>query len=122
MTVQRPLHASPLHSYPGRSARSRTPPPLIDLADGTGYHRWQNAEETMAELFGQRWSRGELERRIGHLSQLGGVRLLASDNGPSRGVRLIEFRTGTGFMFEVALDRGMDVGRAEYRGASLAWM
>ena len=42
----------------------------------------------MAELFGQRWSRAELERRIGHLSQLGGVRLLASDNGPSRGVRL----------------------------------
>ena len=70
----------------------------------------------MAELFGQRWSRAELERRIGHVSQLGGVRLLTSDNGPSRGVRLIEFRTGTGFIFEIALDRGMDVGRAEYRG------
>ena len=75
-------------------------------------YQWQNAEETMAELFGQRWSRAELERRIGHVSQLGGVRLLTSDNGPSRGVRLIEFRTGTGFTFEVALDRGMDVGRA----------
>src|SRR4029077_21160549 len=74
----------------------------------------------MAELFGQRWSRAELERRIGHVSQLGGVRLLASDNGPSRGVRLIEFRTGTGFTFEGALDRGMDVRRADYRGASLA--
>jgi hypothetical protein len=48
--------------------------------------------------------------------------LLTSDNGPSRGVRLIQFRTGTGFTFEVALDRGMDVGTAEYRGASLAWM
>src|SRR5271166_5931059 len=97
-------------------------PSLIDLADGIVYHRQQNAQKTMAELFGQRWSRAELERRIGHISQLGGVRLLALDNGPSRGVRLIEFRTGTGFMFEVALDRGMDVGRAEYRGASLAWM
>jgi hypothetical protein len=29
---------------------------------------------------------------------------------------------GTGFTFEVALDRGMDVGRADYRGASLAWI
>jgi hypothetical protein len=48
--------------------------------------------------------------------------LLTSDNGPSRGVRLIQFSMGTGFTFEVALDRGMDVGRAEYRGASLAWM
>jgi len=76
----------------------------------------------MVELFGRHWSRGELERRVGHLSQLGGVRLMASDNGPSRGVRLIEFHTGTGFAFEVAVERGMDVGRAEYRGASLAWM
>ncbi len=37
-------------------------------------------------------------------------------------MRLVEFRTGTGFTFEVAVDRGMDVGRAEFRGASLAWM
>jgi hypothetical protein len=76
----------------------------------------------MTRLFGRDWRRADLERRVGHLSQLGGVRLLTSDNGPSRGVRLIEFRTGTGFNFEVALDRGMDVGRADYRGASLAWM
>ena len=45
-----------------------------------------------------------------------------SDDGPSRGVRLIEFRTGTGFAFEIAVDRGFDVGRCEYRGASLGWM
>jgi Domain of unknown function (DUF4432) len=76
----------------------------------------------MVNLFGRRFLRSEVERRVGHLSQLGGVRLLTSDNGPSRGVRLIEFRTGTGFVFEVALDRGMDVGRADYRGASLAWI
>ena len=50
------------------------------------------------------------------------MRLLTSDNGPSRGVRLVEFRTGTGLTFDVAVDRGMDVGRADYRGASLAWM
>jgi hypothetical protein len=76
----------------------------------------------MVNLFGRQFSRNDLERRVGHRSQLGGVRLLISDNGPSRGVRLIEFRTGTGFAFEVALDRGMDVGRADFCGASLAWM
>lgn len=75
----------------------------------------------MVELFGRTWSRDDLRRHVGHLSQLGGVRLLVSDNGPSRGVRLLEFRTGTGLVFEAALDRGMDVGRCEYRGASLAW-
>lgn len=63
-----------------------------------------------------------LRKRVGHMSQLGGVRLLTSDNGPSRGVRLLEFRTGTGLSFEIGVDRGFDVGRADFRGASLGWM
>ena len=63
-----------------------------------------------------------LRRRVGHLSQVAGVRLLSSEDGPSRGVRLLEFRTGTGFSFEIGVDRGFDVGRADYRGASLGWM
>ena len=40
------------------------------------------------DLFGQELAGEELRRRVGHLSQVGGVRLLTSDNGPSRGVRL----------------------------------
>lgn len=76
----------------------------------------------MVELFGRGWTRTEIERRIGHLSQLCGIRLVTSDNGPSRGVRLLELRTGTGFDCDIALERGMDVGRCTYRGASLAWM
>jgi hypothetical protein len=73
-------------------------------------------------FFGADLGGDELRRRVGHMSQLGGVRLLTSDNGPSRGVRLLEFRTGTGFNFEIGVDRGFDVGRCDYRGASLAWM
>ena len=76
-------------------------------------------------LFGAEIAAGELRRRLGHISQVGGVRLLTSDNGPSRGVRLLEFRTGTGFAFEIGVDRGFDIGRADYRGASLSprrWM
>ena len=76
----------------------------------------------MVHLYGRDWTRAELERRVGHLSQIGGVRLIASENGPSRGVRYLEFRTGSGFSFEVAIDRGMDVGRCDYRGASVAWI
>lgn len=74
------------------------------------------------DYFAASLSEGEIRRRVGHLSQVAGVRLLTSDNGPSRGVRLLEFRTGTGFVFEVAVDRGFDVGRCEYRGASVAWI
>ncbi|MBL8580323.1 MAG: DUF4432 family protein [Mesorhizobium sp.] len=47
---------------------------------------------------------------------------MSSEDGPSRGVRVLEFRTGTGFGFEIGVERGFDVGRADYRGASLGWM
>src|SRR3954462_7897705 len=76
----------------------------------------------MPKLFGQEFTRQDLQRRVGHVSQVGGVQLLASEDGPSRGVRYLEFRSGTGFNFKVAIERGMDVGYCEYRGASLAWI
>ena len=70
----------------------------------------------MPDLFNASYSRTDLMRRIGHLSQVGGVQLLTAGDGPGRGVRLIEFRTGTGFTFKVAVERGMDIGYCEYRG------
>jgi hypothetical protein len=76
----------------------------------------------MPELFGQRYSQQELLRRVGHIYQIGGVQLLCLQDGPSRGVRLLDFRTGSGFVFKVAIERGMDVTYCEYRGASLAWI
>lgn len=76
----------------------------------------------MPYLFGKHYSRGELMRRVGHISQIGGVQLLASEDGVARGVRYLEFRTGTGLNFKVAIERGMDVGYCEYQGQSLAWI
>ena len=76
----------------------------------------------MPYLFGRNFPRAELLRRVGHINQLGGVQLFSSEDGPSRGVRFLEFRTGTGFIFKVAVERGMDVSYCEYRGASLAWI
>src|SRR5438552_635794 len=67
----------------------------------------------MPTLFGKAWTRQELMRYIGHISQVGGVQLLASDDGPARGVRYLDFRTGTGFNFKVAIERGMDVAYCE---------
>ncbi len=73
------------------------------------------------ELFGQRLSRMDLLRRVGGLSQVGRVRILSFDEGHARGTRFVDFRTGSGFRFSVLADRGLDVGPAEYRGASLGW-
>lgn len=76
----------------------------------------------MPNVYNRDYSRAELLRRVGHIYQIGGVRLLSCADGPARGVRYLEFRTGTGFRFEVAIERGMDVGYCDYRGASLAWI
>src|ERR671931_304517 len=75
----------------------------------------------MPSLWGSAYTRRELLRRIGQLSQVAGVRLLAFEDGQARGVRLLEFRTGTGFAFEVLVDRAFDIGRCEMAGMPLSW-
>lgn len=75
----------------------------------------------MPTLFGRSWSKQELLRHVGDITQLAGVELLSFEDGAPRGVRLARFRTGSGLDFDVLLDRGMDIGRAAYRGEALAW-
>jgi hypothetical protein len=76
----------------------------------------------MPELWGRSLPRAELLRRIGRLDQVAGVRLVTLGDGMGRGVRLLEFRTGTGFSFDVVVDRTFDVGRCEMGGRPLAWI
>lgn len=76
----------------------------------------------MPSLFGRQYTKDQLLRRVGHLSQIGGINFITRENGNGRGVRWLQFRTGTGFSFDVSLDRGMDVGFCDYRGYSLAWI
>ena len=75
----------------------------------------------MTHLFQRDWRRADLLAHVGDISQLGGVRLVTLDEGPERSVRAAELRSGEGFNFTVLLDRGMDIGQAEYRGLPLAW-
>jgi hypothetical protein len=74
------------------------------------------------KLWGRDYSRTELLRRVGRLDQVAGVRLVELQDGQARGVRLIEFKTGTGFSFDVVVDRSFDVGRCEMGAQPLAWI
>ena len=75
----------------------------------------------MPELFGETPRREDLLRRVGRLEQAAGVRLVTLGDGVERGVRLLEFRTGTGFAFDVVVDRAFDIGRCEMAGRALGW-
>jgi hypothetical protein len=76
----------------------------------------------MAQLYGRTWGRSELLAHVGDINQLCGIRLAELSDGPGRGVRVADFRSGEGLSFTVLLDRGMDIGQAEYRGIPLAWL
>jgi hypothetical protein len=73
------------------------------------------------DLWNRSLPRAELLRRVGRLAQVAGVRLVTLGDGAERGVRALEVRTGTGFAFEVLVDRAFDVGRCELAGRPLAW-
>ncbi|MDQ2774386.1 MAG: aldose 1-epimerase family protein [Acidobacteriota bacterium] len=75
----------------------------------------------MANLYGEKLTRLALAQRTGSLSQFGGVRLMECSDGLERGIRLLEFRTGTGLRFTVLADRAFDIGDCEYRGAAIGW-
>jgi hypothetical protein len=76
----------------------------------------------VVDLWGNRYGRSDLLRRIGRLEQVAGVRLVTLGDGVERGVRVLEFRTGTGFAFDVVVDRAFDIGRCEMGGRSLGWL
>src|SRR5215831_13626066 len=75
----------------------------------------------MVHLWGRPWARHELLARVGRLDQVAGVQLVEAGDGAERGVRLLRFTAGSGFCFEVLVDRGFDVGRAWLGGQPLAW-
>ena len=75
----------------------------------------------MVELYGRRLTARELSARSGSLAQFAGVRLMTLADGLERGIRMLEFRSGTGLRFTVLVDRAMDIADCEYKGIAIGW-
>ena len=73
----------------------------------------------MTKLFGKNWTKEEILAYVGGVSTLGGIRMAELADGPGRGVRVADVRTGGGLSFTVLIDRGMDIGYAEFCGTSI---
>jgi hypothetical protein len=58
----------------------------------------------MPTVHGEALTCRDLSRREGRLEQVAGVRLATLGDRSERGVRVLEFRTGTGFQFERRYD------------------
>lgn len=75
----------------------------------------------MTEIGGKTYDRTALAEHAGTLAAFGGVRLMTLGDGVERGIRMLEFRTGSGLRFTVLVDRAMDIAEVEHNGRSIGW-
>lgn len=75
----------------------------------------------MVDLFGRASSARDMAARSGAFSQFAGVRLVTLGDGLERGIRMLEFRSGTGLRFTVLVDRAMDIADCDFKGLSIGW-
>jgi hypothetical protein len=62
-----------------------------------------------------------LKKRVGQISQIAGVRPVKYSDGRAKGIRALDFYTGSGLEFTVLVDRCMDIYTARYKGIPLVW-
>ena len=75
----------------------------------------------MAHLFGRDYTKAELLRLVGDMSQLAAVRRAELTEGNERGAGLIEVSNASGLSFSVLPGRAMDIAAATYQGRSLCF-
>ena len=72
--------------------------------------------------FGREFDSTELRRHCGSKQQVARITSFDLNDGRERGVRCLDFHTGSGFNFTVVPDRCMDIAFAEFQGRNLAWL
>jgi hypothetical protein len=77
--------------------------------------------EIMPELWGRTWTKDELKKQCGQMSQIAGVTRAELQEGFEKGVEILDIKTGSGFRFGVCPSRGMDIVFAQHKGRSLCW-
>jgi Domain of unknown function (DUF4432) len=75
----------------------------------------------LTTLYDRPLSRADLALRSGSLTQFAGVRLVTLGDGAERGMRMLEFRTGSGLAFSVLVDRAMDISELSHSGRAIGW-
>ena len=76
----------------------------------------------MPAIFERVIGKDELRRLVGDVSQVAGVSLVELADGRVRGMRAADVYSGSGLRFQVLLDRGLDIGAADFCGRPLAWL
>ncbi|MBM3700713.1 MAG: DUF4432 family protein [Actinobacteria bacterium] len=73
------------------------------------------------KLYGKDYAKQELLKKVGDISQLGGIMLSEMADGQARGVRFAELRNACGIDMRILIDRGMDISDLRFNSVPLAW-
>ncbi len=76
----------------------------------------------MAKIFGRDMSKNDIRKRLGQMVQLADMQPCILEDGKGRGVRVIKVNTGSGLMFDILPDRGMDISLASFGGIPFSYM
>ena len=75
----------------------------------------------MPRLFGRKYTRRQLQDRIGDMSQLLHVRRAELTEGTEQGAGLIDIFNASGLNFSILPGRCLDIASAQYKGMSLCF-
>ncbi len=73
------------------------------------------------KIFGKDISKKELIRRIGDISQLGGIKYYEFLDGRSKGIRAVDIKTPAGIDMTILIDRGLDISYLSYKSVPFGW-
>ncbi len=73
------------------------------------------------ELFGQKYTKEEILRKIGDISQLGEIRSFEFNDGLRKGVRGVDIISPNGLFLTILPDKALDISFASYNSIPLCW-
>ncbi len=66
------------------------------------------------KIFGEKFSKDEILKRVGDISQICDVKSFEYNDGPSKGIRAIGIKNISGLDFSILLDRSLDISSLYY--------
>ena len=76
----------------------------------------------MPLLYGKNYTKQELLKRVGEMSQIAGATRFEYTDGKAKGTSAVEIKNGSGLRFVVLADRGMDIAYTELNGVPFSYI
>ncbi|MCL4376778.1 MAG: aldose 1-epimerase family protein [Actinobacteria bacterium] len=73
------------------------------------------------EIFGKKYSRTDILKKVGDISQLGGVKQYEFSDGTAKNARAVDLKSPGGIEMTVILDRAMDISSLTYKNIPISW-